>query len=913
VRGRSSHLGLRRRRRRADARLAFHLLGWAAWLATLAGGAAAADVDDGAKLFNAGRYEDCIAAAAAEIDRGNYLEQWRVLKIKSEMATGAYEAAVQSVEAALVEYPGSLPLRLLAANVFQASGQSQRADGELQMIERLAAAEPRRYAAPSSRLALGRYFLKIGADARQVLEIFYDPIVKAWPEYVDAHLATAELSLAKFDNALAADVLVKAPEAAHGDPEYYFLLARAYLQDDGPAAASAIRHALDLNPRHAKTLLLQADNLIDAEHYDDAAKVLDKILKTNPRDSQAWAFKAVLAHLANDGPGEAAARKRALAEWATNPEVDSTIGRKLSDKYRFAEGAAYQRRALEMDATYLPAQMQLANDLLRLGEEDEGWQLAGSVFDADGYNVVAHNLVTLHDTVKHYRVLTNESFRVRMEAREAAIYGTRVLALLDRAKETLCQKYELPLDRPVSVEIFPEQKDFAVRTFGLPGADGFLGVCFGNVITANSPAALGQVSANWEAVLWHEFCHVVTLRKSRNKMPRWLSEGISVYEERQQDPSWGQAMTPEYRARIAEGKMAPVSELSGAFLAPESPMALQFAYFESSLVVEYIVAEYGLEALKDVLDDLAGGMAINDALARNVAPLNRLDKDFEAFARTRAEQLAPALSWDEPELGERPDAEAVAAWLAEHPDNFTALVMQGQALQRAKQWKASLEPGQTLREKFPEFTGSGSGYAVLARAYRELGDAQAEREVLEAWARRASDVPAVYERLAQLAVDAKDWEAVALNARRELAVNPLTPAPHRRLAQAAEHLHRPDDAIAAQQALLEFDTADPVDAHYQLAILFRDRGDRPTALRHAMMALEDAPRFLDAHRLLLELTATELHAAGGVAATGATEAADLDEPPPDETPRNETPRNETPRNQDERNDGERPAVEEAPR
>ena len=47
--------------------------------------------------------------------------------------------------------------------------------------------------------------------------------------------------------------------------------------------------------------------------------------------------------------------------------VDHIIGEKLSSAYRFAEGAAYQRRSLEMDPQYLPARTQLAQDLLRLG------------------------------------------------------------------------------------------------------------------------------------------------------------------------------------------------------------------------------------------------------------------------------------------------------------------------------------------------------------------------------------------------------------------------------------------------------------------------------------------------------------------------------------------------------------------
>jgi len=57
------------------------------------------------------------------------------------------------------------------------------------------------------------------------------------------------------------------------------------------------------------------------------------------------------------------------------------------------------------------------------------------------------------------------------------------------------------LTQPTVVEIFPEQKDFAVRTFGMPGNPGYLGVCFGSVITANSPASQSANPANWEDVL----------------------------------------------------------------------------------------------------------------------------------------------------------------------------------------------------------------------------------------------------------------------------------------------------------------------------------------------------------------------------------------------------------------------------
>ncbi len=156
------------------------------------------------------------------------------------------------------------------------------------------------------------------------------------------------------------------------------------------------------------------------------------------------------------------------------------------------------------------------------------------------------------DRLKGFRLLEADGIQVRMDEREAEIYGGRVLKLLAEAKQVLCEKYDVSPRAPIIVEIFPQQKDFAIRTFGLPGGEGFLGVCFGRVITANSPASQGATPSNWESVLWHEFCHAVTLEKTKNRMPRWLSEGISVYEERQRDPSWGQSMTPIYREMMLD-------------------------------------------------------------------------------------------------------------------------------------------------------------------------------------------------------------------------------------------------------------------------------------------------------------------------------------------------------------------------
>ncbi len=828
----------------------------AALVAGLAGWAVAADWDwDGAEeLLRTGRYDECAKLVAAEIGKGVRGEPWWPLKIEAELARGNDKAALATLREGLRRFPASVPLHLLARDVYRVNGRDDDATAALDAIERLVLAVPQRYASPEDRVALGRFFLLRGADARKVLDQFYDVALKQRPGLVAAHLASAELALDKQDDALAAATLQKAPKGAAEDPRYHYLLACAFSDDDRARSDEAIEAALKINPRHVDSLLLRADHLIDAEKYDEAERVLAQVLDVNLLEPRAWAYRAVLAHLRNDRVGEAAARTSALSRWAGNPEVDHLIGRKLSQKYRFAEGSAYQRKALELVPDDLPAKIQLGQDLLRLGDEAEGWKLADEVFARDGYNVVAYNLITLRDRLAGFRTLQEGGFVVRMEAREADLYGRRVLKLLQKAKETLGAKYGVTAPDPVIVEVFPQKKEFAVRTFGLPGAEGFLGVCFGSVITANSPASQGEHPANWEAVLWHEFCHVVTLSKTRNKMPRWLSEGISVYEEERQDPSWGEALNPRFREMILGDGLTPLSRLSSAFLGAKTPLHLQFAYYESALAVDFLVQRAGLPALKGLLDDLGAGVPINEALPRrSKLSLEQMDRDFSQFARRKAEAVAPGATWEEPELPPDADSAAVTAWLEGHPRSFWGLRRLASRLVAEEKWDRAKETLKTLKELNPEYVGAENAYAMLATVHRKTSDPAAERAALEAWAARDGSASPAFLRLMELDEEAGDWRALARDARRMLAVNPLVPEPYRRLGRASEHLGGRDEAIAAYRALALLDDTDPAEVHYRLAALLKQGGRAVEARREVLKSLEEAPRFRDAHRLLLDL------------------------------------------------------------
>jgi tetratricopeptide (TPR) repeat protein len=280
---------------------------------------------------------------------------------------------------------------------------------------------------------------------------------------------------------------------------------------------------------------------------------------------------------------------------------------------------------------------------------------------------------------------------------------------------------------------------------------------------------------------------------------------------------------------------------------------LQFAYYESSLVVEFLIQKHGLETLQRVLTDLGVGMSINDSLQRYAGSLSSLDEEFSAFAKQRAESLAPEVDWEDPDLPATAGLAAWKQWTAEHPQNFAGLRALATKLIDAGQFEEAKTPLATLRKLYPDHVGEDNAYTLLARVHRELGETEDERSVLEEWAARSGDATEAYLRLMELAAKAEDWEAVRKNARRMLAVNPLVRTPQEYLANAAEALNDRPEAIAAYRAVLNLEPFDPAETHYRLARLLHQQGDREEAKRHVILALEEAPRFRAAHRLLLEV------------------------------------------------------------
>ena len=814
------------------------------------------DLLESKKAFLNGEYEEVIKETAAAIEDGERGEELRLLHAEALWTVGRYHDAVSAINEARRMYYYSVRARLLGYYLYRSAGDLEKAQEVLDEINLLGGSRRWGYRDPLDVIALGQAAILLGADPRLVLENFFGAAKKADPDVREVYLASGQLALDKHDFALASQSFQEGLKKWDDDPDLLFGMAAALEPSDRKAMIGLIERVLEENPNHINARLLLVDHLVDAEDYESALGELERVEKINPHHPRMWAYRGVIAHLRNDVEGETKAREEGLKFWETNPVVDHLLGQKLSQKYRFVEGAQYQRQALKFDPRYLPAKNQLAQDLLRLGIEEQGWSLADEVFREDAYDVAAYNLVTLHDTIRKFATLTNEHFILRMSEHEASIYGQDALDLLEESRAQLTKKYALELTGPVTVEIFPEQKDFAVRTFGMPGGEGYLGVCFGNVITANSPASQRM---NWQSVLWHEFCHVVTLNLTRNKMPRWLSEGISVYEERRANPRWGEQLNPKYREMILEGEMKPISEMSSAFMAPPSGLHLQFAYYQSSLVVEFLIERYGLEPLRAVLKDLGEGTAINDALVAHTAPIETLEADFEEFAEAIARELGPDTRWAEPERDRRGRIDP--AWAALHPENIWVLQDKAASLIEEENWEEAIAILEQCIELYPAQNGGENAYAMLAFIYRKQGETEKEQAVLARSVRYDSEAQEALLRLMEIDTEEKDYSNLRKHARMLLEVNPLLSQAHRALAIAEEASESPMAAVRAYRTVLKLNPPDPADIHFRVASLLHQEGD-PGAKRHLLLSLQDAPRFRDGHKLLLEMIEERGEASG---------------------------------------------------
>src|SRR5215510_9858083 len=140
---------------------------------------------------------------------------------------------------------------------------------------------------------------------------------------------------------------------------------------------------------------------------------------------------------------------------------------------------------------------------------------------------------------------------------------------------------------------------------------GALGVCFGRVVALDSPKARDPGTFQWEATLWHELTHVITVQMSNQRVPRWLTEGVSEYEQTLARPEWARQMDIEFAESMNKDETIKLKDLNAAF---RDPRKINMAYFQGSVVVDYIIEKYGAAGLNKLLHAYGQGLDTDAAM-----------------------------------------------------------------------------------------------------------------------------------------------------------------------------------------------------------------------------------------------------------------------------------------------------------
>lgn len=801
-----------------------------------------------------GRYAEAEAAARLFLERRPEAGGVRHELAESLAATGRYSEAVREFERAaqdLASAGGGQTARLASdlrrAEVLEATGQEAGARELFASLMRYYKEQEPTDAPTLTVVARALVHLGKYQDATSV----YTDAIEADPSYIEAHLGGGELFTEKYNYAEAASFFADALQINPHSARAHLGVAANKRLEGGDEMSVALTLALDINPNLAGAHELKAAVELDAGDYDVASAELERALRVNPRSPEAHALRAAQLYLQDKEFQTAAAQ--ALA---TNPrfgQLYETLAHYATNTRRTAEAAEFARRAVALAPRLWSARLALGMALLRLGQMEEGRAEVEKSFEGDPFNVWAKNTLDLLDAMRDFRETRRGVFRIKAGANESDVLGPYAADLLEEAAAKLTAKYRFTPKGPVVVELFPNHEDFAVRALGLPGL-GALGVCFGQVVAQDSPSARPEGQFNWGSTLWHEYTHVITLQMTGYRIPRWFSEGLSVYEERHARAGWGDDWNPMLLRAFEEGRWFKVADLDAGFMRPRQAEDVALAYFQASQVVEFVVDRYGFDAVLRMLA-LYRDKARTPEVLRGALKLNEdeFDRAFAEYVRGKARPLLEALGTVTSSATAYLPKEVVLRQLGER-ETFALHLRAGSLLRAEGDEQGAVRHFKRAAELFPYYAGEGNAYEALADVYEKSGDTAAAADMLESLLKYDETNVKVLDRLAGLRLKQGD-RARALDALRlSFYIVPFEPSAH---ARAGELYLESKDATAA---LAEFNAAlalrppNEAEANYNVARAYHALGREAEAKRSVLRALEAAPSYEKAQELLLTIT-----------------------------------------------------------
>ena len=503
---------------------------------------------------------------------------------------------------------------------------------------------------------------------------------------------------------------------------------------------------------------------------------------------------------------------------------------------RYRDAIDLYQKAVDVEPELAPAHEQLGINLLRDNQVSRARQHLERAYQLDPFSPRSVNSLRLLDSFSNFRLIDDPPtiegdvpIILRLHEDEADIIAPYAIELTRASIEVFTDRYGFALREPVIIEMYPDHEDFAVRTAGMPGL-GILGATFGYLLAMDSPSGRPPSEFQWGSVLWHELAHVFTLEATDHLVPRWYSEGISVFEEWRSGPNPGVRIPMSVYNAMREDRFLPVADLDEGFMRPTYPEQVIVSYMQAGLVCDFIDRRHGEHKLREMLEAFRDGLDTGQAL-RAVFGMEpaEFDDEFDAFVAAGYGEILDQL---------------------DHWAHTQAAIGAGID---SGDWEGVIDLAGELIDIMPFYTEPDSPYLAIARAHSELGRRAAALEALEQFWRGGGYDPDALRRLANWLIEAeRPGDAIEVLQAINL-IDPLDADLHGRLGDLLLEAERAAAALQEYEIALALEPHDMATAWYRLASAEHALGNHRQSQDYLLQALDVAPNFRPAQRLLLEL------------------------------------------------------------
>jgi tetratricopeptide (TPR) repeat protein len=314
-------------------------------------------------------------------------------------------------------------------------------------------------------------------------------------------------------------------------------------------------------------------------------------------------------------------------------------------------------------------------------------------------------------------------------------------------------------------------------------------------------------------------------------VPRWFTEGVAVHEETQVSPEWGDPVSPDILVAIRDKKLLPVAKLDRGFIFPDYPAQVVVSYFEAGSICDYIKSRWSEDKLLDMVHSYAQRKTTPEVIQADLGlSPEEFDKQY--------------LQWIDQRYGT----------MAANFDQWRKALQHLAEADKQKQYDAVLEQGEVVRRMYPQYIGDASTYEFLATTDLAKGDKKAAAEVLTDYEKMGGEDPVMLKKLASLEEELGQTKEAAATLDRINYIYPVHDEDlHRHLGDLWFAQANYPGAIREYAAVVALNPLDKAGAYFHLAQAYNASGQRDKAEENVLAALEAAPGYRPAQKLLLDL------------------------------------------------------------